>query len=183
MLQTRFYCELIEIVFATLFQVASARNLQRSFWIEFSISFLSEFWCVVVRQNHNRSEKMNQNVSRRHVLVNNEPITSEAQGVSGYYFSNRKCRSARSKTLARCQSWDFRSQIPSNPVEFIKKTMQKKVFMTLGQNLANVQTFEFGKQWILDQNRLWLDSKACTSETIDQIDPKTFFTLELSIRR
>ena len=28
---------------------------------------------------------MNQNVSRRHVLVNNEPITSEAQGVTGYY--------------------------------------------------------------------------------------------------
>ena len=36
-------CEIVEVVFATLFQVASARNLQRSFWIEFSISFLSEF--------------------------------------------------------------------------------------------------------------------------------------------
>ena len=55
--------------------------------------------------------------------------------------------------------------------------MQKKVFMTIGQNLANVQTFEFGKQWILDQNRFCLDSKACTSETIDQIDPKTFFCM------
>ena len=111
MLQTRFYCELIEIVFATLFQVASARNLQRSFWIEFSISFLSEFGCVVVRQNHDRSEKRNQNVSRRHVLVNNEPITSESQGVTGYYLEteNADQRGAKLSRDVRVETSDRKS--------------------------------------------------------------------------
>ena len=91
--------------------------------------------------------------------------------------ANNQQNSTGSKNIARCLSWEPQSQIPSNPIEFIKKMMQKKVFIVTGSNLGNVQTFEAGRKRILDQNWCCLDSNACTSEGIDRIDPKTFFCI------
>ena len=91
--------------------------------------------------------------------------------------ANNQQNSTGSKNIVRCLSWEPQSQIPSNPIEFIKKMMQKKVFIVTGSNLGNVQTFEAGRKRILDQNWCCLDSNACTSEGIDRIDPKTFFCI------
>ena len=49
--------------------------------------------------------------------------------------------------------------------------------MTIGPNLVNVQTFEFGESGFWTKMDICLDSKACTSETIDRIDHKTFLGL------
>ena len=119
---------------------------------------------------------MNQNVSRRHVLVNNEPITSEAQGVTGYYLEteNADQRGAKLSRDVRVESTNRKSlqtRLSSS------KKLGKKVFMTIGPNLVNVQTFEFGESGFWTKMDICLDSKACTSETIDRIDPKTFFCL------
>ena len=122
-------------------------------------------------------------MSRRHVLVNNEPITSEAQGVTGYYLEteNADQRGAKLSRDVRVESTNRKSL--QTRLSSSKKLGKKKVFMTIGPNLVNVQTFEFGESGFWTKMDICLDSKACTSETIDRIDPKTFFAWFLSIRR
>ena len=108
-----------------------------------------------------------------HFLVGIESRTHE----NLLFGANNHQNSTRSKNLARYQSWEPQSQIPSNPIEFIEKTMQKKVLVTKGSNLGNVQTFEAERELILGKDWYCLDSNACTSEGIDRIDPKTFFCI------
>ena len=153
MLQTRFHCELVEIVFATLFQAAPVQKLQRSFRIEFSISFLSEFWCVVVWRNHNGSESERFQKSRG----------SEQRA---YHTGNTRCHWLFWKQkiqISEEQKYIEMSELrvpianPFKPGWVHQKKHAKKIRYARRTKSSECANIWSRKKWILDQKRILLD--------------------------
>ena len=152
--------------------------------LDWILDFVSlGLWCVVVWQNRNGAEKNESERFQKSRISVQRAYHKSSTRCHWLFAGNRKCRSARSKSTARCQSWEYQSQIPSNPVEFMKKNMQKKLNMPVGPNLANVQTFEVGKSGFWTKNGFcWIKKHAHLSELIGSTC-RVFFAWFLSIRR
>ena len=88
---------------------------------------------------------------RRQVLLNNEPITSEAQGVTGYYLEteNADQRGPKVSRDLRVESTDRKSLqtwLSSS------KRLGKKSFHDHRTKSGECANFLIRREWILDQN-------------------------------